>query len=389
MKKKFCIFTGTRAEYGLLKPLIDEILNDGIFELQILVSGMHLSPEFGLTYKEIEEDGLKIDEKVEILLSADTPSAISKSIGLGLIGYADALNRLKPDMVVILGDRFEALAFAIASYVHRIPIAHLYGGEATWGAMDEGFRNSITKLAYLHFTSTEQYRKRVVQLGEHPDRVFNIGALGIDNIKKLNLLSKEEVEKQLNTNFKQKNILVTYHSSTLDKNSTENEFGTLLNVLKELKDTLIIFTKSNADTEGRIINKMIDDFCMKNSDKAVSFTSLGRLNYLSTIQFVDAVVGNSSSGIIEAPSFKIGTINIGDRQKGRIKADSIIDCEPTDNSIKIAFEKLYSRDFQLKLKTVENPYGDGNSAKRILSILKDKVLYLSVDLKKSFYKIDF
>ncbi len=389
MKKKICVFTGTRAEYGLLKPLIDEILNDGAFELQLLVSGMHLSPEFGLTYKEIEEDGLKIDEKVEILLSADTPSAISKSMGLGLIGYADALNRLKPDLVVILGDRFEALTFAIASYVHRIPIAHLYGGEATWGAMDEGFRNSITKLAYLHFTSTEQYRKRVVQLGEHPDRVFNIGALGIDNIKKLNLLSKEEIEKQLNINFKQKNILVTYHSSTLDKNSTENEFGTLLNVLKELKDTLIIFTKSNADTEGRIINQMIYNFCAKYPHRAKSFTSLGRINYLSTLQFVDAVVGNSSSGIIEAPSFKIGTINIGDRQKGRIKSDSIIDCEPTENSIKIAFEKLYSRDFQLKLKTVENPYGDGNSAKKILSILKDKLIFSSIELKKSFYEVDY
>ncbi len=389
MKKKICIFTGTRAEYGLLKPLIDEILNDGTFELQLLVSGMHLSPEFGLTYKEIEQDGLKIDEKVEILLSADTPSAISKSIGLGLIGYADALNRLKPDMVVILGDRFEALAFAIASYVNRIPIAHLYGGEATWGTMDEGFRNSITKLAYLHFTSTEQYRKRVIQLGEHPDRVFNIGALGIDNIKKLKLLSKEKIERKLKVKFKQKNILVTYHPSTLDQNITEMEFGVLLNVLEELEDTLIIFTKSNADMEGRIINKMIDEFCLKHSDRAMSFTSLGRINYLSILQFVDAVVGNSSSGIIEAPSFKIGTINIGDRQKGRIKAESIIDCEPTEDSIKKAFEKLYSKDFQSKLKNVENPYGDGNSAKRILSILKDKFLYSPVDLKKSFYEIDF
>ncbi len=389
MKKKICIFTGTRAEYGLLKPLIDEILSDGTFELQLLVSGMHLSPEFGLTYKEIEEDGLKIDEKVEILLSADTPSAISKAIGLGLIGYADALNRLKPDLVVVLGDRFEALAFAIASYVHRIPIAHLYGGEATWGAIDEGFRNSITKLAYLHFTSTEQYKKRVIQLGEHPDRVFNVGALGIDNIKKLKLLSKEEIEQKLNIKFKKKNILVTYHPSTLNTGVTEREFGALLDVLRELKNILIIFTKANADTEGRIINQMIDEFCLKYSDKSVSFFSLGRLNYLSLLQFVDAVVGNSSSGIIEAPSFKIGTINIGDRQKGRIKAESIIDCEPTEASIKEAFKKLFSKDFQLKLNTVENPYGDRNSAKRILTILKDIFLSSSIDLKKYFFEIDF
>jgi GDP/UDP-N,N'-diacetylbacillosamine 2-epimerase (hydrolysing) len=318
-KRKVCIFTGTRAEYGLLKPLMDEIKSDPDLELQIVASCMHLSPEFGLTYKEIEKDGFNIDEKVEMLLSSDTPSGIVKSMGLGMIGYTDALNRLKPDITVVLGDRFEALAFAIASFVNRIPIAHLYGGEATEGLIDEGIRHSITKLSYLHFTSTEEYRKRVIQLGEEPERVFNVGALGIDNIKKMKLLNKDEIESKLGIKFKSKNLLITYHPVTLKKDESEKEFKALLNVLREMEDTLFIFTKPNADTEGRRIIKLIEEFVKENNDKAIVFTSLGQLNYLSIMKYVDAVVGNSSSGIIEAPSLKVPTINIGDRQKGRIK----------------------------------------------------------------------
>jgi UDP-hydrolysing UDP-N-acetyl-D-glucosamine 2-epimerase len=385
-KRKICVFTGTRAEYGLLKPLMDEIKKEPALELQIVASAMHLSPEFGLTYKEIEKDGFKIDEKVEMLLSSDTPVGICKSIGLGVISYSEVLERLKPDIVVILGDRFEALAFAIASFIHRIPIAHLYGGEATYGLIDEGIRHSITKMSYLHFTSTEEYRKVVIQLGEAPERVFNVGALGIDNIKKMKLLTKEELEKRLNFKFGKRNLLVTYHPVTLEKGTSREHFENLLAVLDELEEVKIIFTKANADTEGRIINYMIDEFVERHKDKAIAFTSMGQLLYLSTMKYVDAVVGNSSSGIIEAPSFKIGTINIGDRQKGRIRAKSVIDCEPTKESIRKAFELLYSSEFQNQLKKVVNPYGDGKAAERIVKVLKT---FDIASIKKEFFRIKF
>jgi UDP-hydrolysing UDP-N-acetyl-D-glucosamine 2-epimerase len=385
-KRKVCIFTGTRAEYGLLKPLMDEIKSDPDLELQIVASCMHLSPEFGLTYKEIEKDGFNIDEKVEMLLSSDTPSGIVKSMGLGMIGYTDALNRLKPDITVVLGDRFEALAFAIANFVNRIPIAHLYGGEATEGLIDEGIRHSITKLSYLHFTSTEEYRRRVIQLGEEPQRVFNVGALGIDNIKKMKLLTKNEIESKLGIKFKSKNLLITYHPVTLKKDESEKEFKALLNVLKEIEDTLFIFTKPNADTEGRKIINLIEEFVKENSGKAVVFTSLGQLKYLSIMQYVDAVVGNSSSGIIEAPSLKVPTINIGDRQKGRIRAKSIIDCKGTEEDIKRALVIIYDKNFRENLQNIDNPYGDGNSASKIKNILK---VHKINSIEKSFYNINF
>ena len=384
--RKICVFTGTRAEYGLLKPLMEEIEKDEDSELQIIASGMHLSPEFGLTYKEIEKDGFTINEKIEMLLSSDTPVGISKSIGLGVIGYTDALERLKPDITVVLGDRFEALAFAIASFTLKIPIAHLYGGETTVGALDEGYRHAITKLSYLHFTSTEEYRKRVIQLGEEPERVFNVGALGIDNIKKLKLLSKEEVEKRLGKKLKKRNLLITFHPVTLEKGSSENQFKELLRALDELEDTLLIFTKANADAEGRKINYLIDEYASKNEEKTVVFTNMGQLLYLSTMQFVDAVVGNSSSGIIETPSFRVGTINIGDRQRGRIRAKSIIDCEPTYESIKKAFEILYSEAFQRSLKLVKNPYGEGNASTLIKDIIKKMPIN---NIKKKFFNLKF
>ena len=385
-KRKVCIFTGTRAEYGLLKPLMDEIKSDLDLELQIVASCMHLSPEFGLTYQEIEKDGFNIDEKVEMLLSSDTPSGIVKSMGLGMIGYTDALNRLKPDITVVLGDRFEALAFAIASFVNRIPIAHLYGGEITEGAIDDAFRHSITKLSYLHFTSTEEYRKRVIQLGEEPERVFNVGALGIDNIKKMKLLNKDEIESELGIKFKSKNLLITYHPVTLKKDESEKEFKALLNILREMEDTLFIFTKPNADTEGRKIIKLIEEFVKENNDKAIAFTSLGQLNYLSIMQYVDAVVGNSSSGIIESPYLKVPTINIGDRQKGRIRAKSVIDCKGTEEDIKRALNIICDENFRENLKNIDNPYGDGNSALRIREILKT---YKMDSIEKSFYNVRF
>jgi len=384
MSKKICVVTGSRAEYGLLYPLIKKIQQVKEFDLQIIATGMHLSPEFGLTYKEIEEDGFEISEKVEILLSADTPTSVNKSIGLGLIGFTDSLKRLSPDFVVLLGDRFESFSAAIAAFIMRIPIIHLHGGELTQGLIDEGIRHSITKLSYLHFVSTEVYRKRVIQLGESPERVFNVGALGLDNIKNLKLLEKDELERVLNYRLDKKTILLTFHPVTLENNTSEKNFREILKALDQLKNYNIIFTKPNADTEGRIIAKLIDNYVLENPKRAIEFTSLGKLKYLSLMKYVDIIMGNSSSGIIEAPSFKKPTINIGDRQKGRVKAESIIDCEVNKESIIRAVKKAE----QMDLSNIENPYGDGNASVRIIEILKKQVRK-GINLKKEFYDINF
>lgn len=385
-KKKICIITGTRAEYGLFYPLLKRIKVDGQLELQICVSGMHLSPEFGLTYKVIENDGFEINEKVEMLLSSDTEVGVTKSLGLGIIGFADAFNRLKPDLLILLGDRFETLAAAIAALIARIPIAHLYGGELTEGVIDEAIRHSITKMSILHLVSTEEYKRRVIQLGEEPDRVFNVGALGIDNIKNLKLLKKDELERELNIKFGKRNVLVTFHPVTLEKNTAENQFGELLGALDQFKDLKIIFTKPNSDPNGRVLIKYIDEYVSSNPDRAVSFVSMGQLNYLSAIQHVDVVLGNSSSGIIEVPSLGKPTVNIGDRQKGRIKAESVIDCKPQKASIVKSLEKAFTPEFSEFCKTVKNPYGDGNSAEVILNILKARIEKLT-SLKKTFYNL--
>ncbi len=387
MKRKICIVTGSRAEYGLLRPLLKEVSGDPELTLQLVVTGMHLSEEFGSTYKEIESDGFNIDEKIDIGLHSDTPTGIAESMGLAMSGFAKAYQQLRPDIIVVLGDRFEIFAAAATAMVSRLHIAHLHGGERTEGAIDEAFRHSITKMSHLHFASTKEYRRRIIQLGEDPSRVFNVGAIGLDNIRDLKLLAKEELEDQLNTKFNKHNLLVTFHPVTLEDNTSGEQFQILLDVLNGLKDTNIIFTKSNADTGGRTINNMIDEYVSYNPKTAISFTSMGQLLYLSTLQFVNVVVGNSSSGIIEAPSFKIGTINIGDRQKGRIKAESIINCQPLKDDINGAFEKLYSKEFQISLKNVQNPYGAGGAAKKIKEILKK---YDLCDvLKKNFYDINF
>jgi len=385
--RKICIISGTRAEYGLLYWLIKEIQEDADLELQIIATGMHLSPEFGLTYRQIEKDGIKIDKKIEMLLSSDTPVGISKSMGLGMIGFSEAYSGLKSDIVVLLGDRFETFSAAAAAMIARIPIAHLHGGEATEGAFDEAIRHSITKMSHLHFTATEEYRRRVIQLGEEPQRVFNVGGLGIDNIKKLKLLNQEELEYSMGFELGQKNLMITFHPVTLEHATAKEQFQNLLDALDELEDTKFIFTKPNADTEGRIITQMIDDYVSRNSHKAIAFVSLGQRRYLSAMQFVDGVVGNSSSGLAEAPTFKIGTINIGDRQRGRIKADSVIDCEPNKESILTAIRKLYSKEFQGKFKNVKNPYGEGGAAEKIKKVIKD--VDITDILKKEFYDINF
>ncbi|MCW8954540.1 MAG: UDP-N-acetylglucosamine 2-epimerase [Sulfurimonas sp.] len=384
MKRKICVVTGTRAEYGLLYWLMKEMGSDNELELQLIVTGMHLSPEFGLTYKIIEND-FKIDKKIEMLLSSDTSVGISKSMGLAQISFAEAYEDLKPDMLVVLGDRYEVFSAVSAAMIAGIPIAHLHGGETTEGAFDESIRHSITKMSHLHFTATDEYKNRVIQLGEHPDRVFNVGGLGIDNIKKLKLLSKEEFEKSIDFKLNKKNILVTFHPVTLENSTAKDQFGELLDVIDELEDTNIILTKANSDTDGRVINQMIDEYVSNNSDKAVGFTSLGQLRYLSALQWIDAVVGNSSSGLLEAPTFKIATINIGDRQKGRLMADSVINCSSKYKDIKESFEKIYSRDFKKILKETQNPYGNGGASVKIKECIKS--FSLEGILKKSFYDI--
>ena len=381
-RRKICVVTGTRADYGLLYWLLKEIQNDKELELQLIVTGMHLSPEFGLTYKEIEKE-FKINKKIEMLLSSDTPVGISKSMGLAQISFAEAYAELKPDILIVLGDRYEIFSCVSAAMIAQIPIAHLHGGETTEGAFDESIRHSITKMSHLHFTAADEYKNRVIQLGENPSRVFNVGGLGIENIKRLKLLTKEEFEKSIDFKLNKKNILVTFHPVTLESSTAQEQFQELLNAVDELKDTNIIFTKANSDTNGRIINQMIDEYVAKNYHKSIGFISLGQQRYLSALQYVDAVVGNSSSGLLEAPSFKIGTINIGDRQKGRIKADSIIDCEPRKASITKVFEDIYTKNFQNALKIVNNTYGDGCASKKVIEEIKK--VDLDNILKKPFY----
>jgi GDP/UDP-N,N'-diacetylbacillosamine 2-epimerase (hydrolysing) len=384
MNRKICVVTGTRAEYGLLHWVMKGIQQASDLELQIIATGMHLSPEFGLTYQEIEKDGFHIDHKVEMLLSSDTPSGLAKSMGLGLIGMGDVLKELQPDIMMVLGDRFELLSAVVAAMVARIPVAHLHGGESTEGAFDEAIRHSITKMSYLHFVAADEYQKRVVQLGEHPDRVFLVGGLGIDNIKKLDLLDRSSLESSLDFKFGPKNLLVTFHSVTLENETSAKQIIELLAALRALDDTHLIFTMPNADTHSRLIADMIKQF-VTDHPNARAYTSLGQLRYLSCIKFVDGVVGNSSSGLIEVPSFAVGTINIGDRQRGRLKAESVIDCDPNRQSIADALKYLYSDTFRKKLEYVHNPYGQGGASERVVETLKK--VKLDDGLKKCFFDL--
>lgn len=385
MKRKICIVTGTRAEYGLLFWLMKALQNDPNVNFQLIVTGMHLSPEFGLTYKKIEEDGFIINKKVEMLLSSDTPVGISKSMGIAMMGISEALDELKPDLLVLLGDRFEIFSAAAAAMIARIPVAHLHGGETTEGLIDEPIRHSVTKMSHLHFTSTEEYRNRVIQLGEDPSRVFNVGALGIENINRLELLDRKNLEESIKFNLGKKSALVTYHPVTLENSSSEGQLQNLLDVLEAMPDIKVVFTKANADTDGRVINKMIDQYVAAHNNNSAAFVSLGQLRYLSLLKNVNLVIGNSSSGLIEAPSFHTPTINIGDRQRGRIKGKTVVDCEPDVNSIRDAIGKVMSPEFQSELKSAVNPYGTANASERIVPILKSTDLDEIV--KKKFYNI--
>ena len=381
--RKICVITGSRAEYGLLRWLLQGIEEEPTLELQLIVTGSHLSPEFGLTYKEIEKD-FDICLSLEILTSSDTSVGIATSMGLGLIRFADAFKQIKPDLVLVLGDRYEIFSATAASLVARIPVAHLHGGETTEGAFDEALRHSITKMAHLHFVAAEEYKNRVIQLGEQPENVFQVGGLGVDSIKRLKLLSKEELEASLGIKLLDKNLLITFHPVTLETKTASQQMDELLGALSELHNTNLIFTMPNADTDGRVLIQIIEEFCSKNTN-AHCFTSLGQLRYFSVINYIDGVVGNSSSGLAEVPSYKKATVNIGDRQKGRLKAESVIDCEPTKESIKKAISELYSEKFQKQLSSTINPYGDGGSVAKIIEVLK--TVSLENLIKKAFFNV--
>ena len=382
-KRKICFFSGSRAEYGLLYNLISRINDDKFFELQIIASGSHVSKKFGLTYKEIENDGFSINSKILMNLKSDTSNGICESMGQGLKKISKSISQLKPDILIILGDRYEALCAAISATVNRIPVVHFHGGESTEGSWDESFRHSITKMSQFHFVAHKEYKNKVIQLGEHPSKVFIVGGMGVDNIKSLNYLCKSELEKELNIRFFTKNLLVTFHPTTLEINKSIKHIVQLLSALDSFKKINIIFTMPNADIDNEIIFKKIKSYVKKNKDRSSFHLSLGRVKYLSLLKCVDAVIGNSSSGLLEAPSFKIGTVNIGDRQKGRIKGTSVIDSKPDTLSIVEAIKKIYSKKFISQLSKSKNPYGNGNASLKSYKILKK--IKLKNILKKKFY----
>ena len=383
-KRKICIVTGTRAEYGLLYWLMKEIGADPDLQLQIIATGMHLSPEFGLTYQQIEADGFTIDAKVEMLLSSDSPVGIAKSMGLGVIGFADALDRLKPDILVVLGDRFEILAAAQTAMVARIPIAHISGGEVTEGAFDESIRHAITKMAQWHFVAAESYRKRVIQLGETSDRVFNFGAPGLDHLQRLEWMDRPSLEESLAIKLDPPVFLVTYHPATLSQQKPIAAMNELLAALDEFPQATIIFTYPNADTGGRALIGRLDQWIAANKHRAKAFVSLGQQRYLSLMREIDIIIGKSSSGLTEAPALKKATVNIGDRQKGRLKASSVLDAEENKNAIVVAINKALSADFRADLSATESLYGSGDVSRRVKNTLKT----VTLQTQKAFFDIE-
>lgn len=379
-KRKICVITGSRAEYGLLYWLLRELQKDPQVDLILVATGMHLAEEFGATFRQIESDGFRINCHIEMLLSSDTPTANAKSTALGLMSFADYFKNVLPDIIVILGDRFEIFAAASAALFLRIPIAHIHGGETSEGAYDEALRHSITKMSHIHFTAAKTYRRRVIQLGEAPDRVFNVGAPGLEHITRTKFFSRPELEETLGFRFLNKNLLVTYHPVTLAETSSAEQLKELLAALDELSDLGVIFTKPNADAEGRILARMIDEFAFRNKSRVCVSVNLGQTLYLSVMKVVDVVVGNSSSGLIEAPALRKATVNIGERQNGRLKAMSVIDCPAKSSAIIDAIMNGLSPDFQEKLENVELHYGVGESARIMADILK------KVDLQKIIQK---
>lgn len=385
MKRKICVVSTSRADYGLFFWLLKEIEKSRFLELSLVLSGSHLEERLGLTYKEIERD-FKHFYKVPLGLENDDETALCLAFSAGVAGFSKVLEQIRPDIMVLLGDRYEMLSAGVAGMLRAVPLAHIHGGESTQGAIDEGIRHALTKMSHIHFCATSLYKKRIIQLGENPAMVYNVGGLGVENIKRLELLSKKDFENSLGFKLGKKNILVTFHPQTIEKKSASKEFSQILNALDSLKDTHFIFTGANADNGGKIINEMAQSYCLKNQEKAIFVMSLGQLRYLSAIKHADIVLGNSSSGISEAPSLKKATINIGNRQKGRIKAPSIIDVKCDKSKILKAIKKAYSKDFQAKLKSVKNPYGSGFASKKIIKVLEN--IKLNGILQKKFYDLD-
>lgn len=386
MKKRVLVFTGTRADYGLLFPLIKLLKDDTEFVVEILATGTHLSEKFGSSLNEIELDGFSVDWKVDLQINNDTDEQIVKSMSLGLVGFLDVLRKSKPDVCIVLGDRYEAFAFAISCQIAKVPLAHIHGGEVTEGALDEAFRHSITKLSYLHFVSSEAYRNRVIQLGESPERVFNTGALGVDNILKTVKISKQELQNKFNIKFKKHNLLITFHPETLSDLSSEAQIKDLVEALDLFKhsvmqDCFFIFTMPNSDPGHEVLFSKIYEYVQRNPENCIALKSMGRVNYLSAMSYCDAVVGNSSSGIIEAPSMNIPTVNIGDRQKGRLRANSIFDCAYNANDI---FKALNGAiDFKNSNIEIQSLFGNGRAAEKMKAVLKE--VNFNKTIQKSFY----
>lgn len=360
--RKVCVVTGSRAEYGLLRETMKRLRDDPRVELQVVVTGMHLSTEHGSTYRALEEDGFAIDERVDMLLASDEPRAIAKSVGVGTIGFADALERMRPDLVVVLGDRFEILAVAQAALFLRIPVAHIHGGELSAGAVDDAIRHAITKMAQVHFVAAEEYRRRVVQLGENPAHVFTVGPPGLDVLEHLPVLSRAEIEARLGIELGETSFLVTYHPATLAEGDPGDAVGQLLAALDQFSNASVVMTKPNADARGRAIARRLEEWVAKRGRRAVLHTNLGSVLYLNTMRSVRAVVGNSSSGIIEAPALRIPTVNIGPRQDGRLKAASVIDCPDDAEAIARAIERALSAEHVEVTRSMTPPYGFGGGA---------------------------
>lgn len=388
--KRVCIVTATRAEYGLLKPIILKLQAQNNLEVRVVATGMHLSPEFGMTCQEIEQDGILLDRKIEILLSADTSSAISKSMGLAMISFADYFSERKPDLLIVLGDRYEILAVATTAMNARIPIAHLYGGDITEGAVDDVVRHAITKMSYFHFTATREHRRRVIQMGESPERVFWVGAISVENACNVKKLSLHDLQEQIAFYWNrdlEKMAVVTFHPVTLEDDTAREQFQNILNALDYFKNLKIIFTKANADAGGRVINHMIDDYVNEHPQKSKAYTSLGQLRYLSAVSLADVVIGNSSSGLSEVPTFHVPTVNIGDRQRGRVCGKTVISCGVAEKEITDAIQKALSQTFRNEICNEKNPYEKKGTSDAIVKILTENLNKSNIDLKKHFYDL--
>lgn len=383
------MLTATRAEYGLLKNVILRLREESAFHVNVIATGMHLNRDFGETYREIERDGISIAEKIPILSKEDGAIGMSETMAEAITRFGHFFAENRQDLLVVLGDRYETMAVCIAAMNAQIPIAHIHGGEVTEGAIDDAIRHSITKMSYLHFTGTDVYRKRVIQLGEHPDRVFCVGALGVENILSQKLLERSELEKSIQFDLGEKYCLVTFHPVTLEEHSGIKQVNELLQAMDEMTEYRYLITKANADAGGRAINECLEAYAATRKERVYLTESLGMIRYLSAMKYCSMVIGNSSSGILEAPAMGVPTVNIGDRQRGRMQADSIINCETDCASIKAAMRRAEDTAFRETMRNQVLPFGNGDTSRRIVGHIKEYLLGREIDLKKKFYDVEF